>query len=105
MKQKSTLSKMTFLPSKKTAEFADRPSVLSLAIDLGLKLSHSCGGMGSCGTCRVIVKSDLTKLEERNEVEMLIAEDRKFEDEERLACQTRAFSGLMVEVPKSKIKT
>ncbi len=95
-------SKMSFRHRGKalpTVEFNGRPSVLELAISHRLPLEHSCGGMGTCGTCRVIVRSELEQLPPRTEVELEIANDREFEPRERLACQTQAVDGLEVEIP------
>ncbi|MGE3974074.1 MAG: 2Fe-2S iron-sulfur cluster-binding protein [Bdellovibrionales bacterium] len=93
---------MIFLPSKKSIEFRDGESVLELAIAHKVRLAHSCGGMGSCGTCRVFVRSDLNKLSPRTDIEVEMSKDRQFVENERLACQTKAFDGLIVEVPKKK---
>lgn len=83
--------------------FDGRPSVLELAISNQLPLETSCGGMGTCTACRVFVKSDLTKMPERTEVEAEMARDRDFEARERLGCQLEAYDGLEVEIPtKSK---
>jgi ferredoxin len=82
-----------------SVEFTGKPTVLELALSKKLPLEHSCGGMGTCGTCRVIVCSDLAQLPERNEVELEIARDRDFAPQERLACQLEAYDGLTVELP------
>ncbi len=52
-----------------------------------IPLSHSCEGMASCGTCRVIITSPTEELPERNHLEQEMADDRGFGPEERLACQ------------------
>ncbi len=100
MKRTKKNEAMIFLPDNITAQLTNGATVLDLAIRNDVTLSHSCGGMGSCGTCRVWIKSDLALLPPRNEVELQMAEDRSFTDEERLACQLTAFHGLCVEVPE-----
>ena len=96
-------SKVFFrIPGQRKPELVDfdgRPSVLELAISHHLPLESSCGGMGTCTTCRVFVRSDLSKMSERNEVEAEMARDREFEEFERLSCQLEAFDGLEVEIP------
>ena len=62
-------------------------SLLELCIKNKIPISHSCEGMASCGTCRVIILSNIEKLPIRNELENDMAEDRNFKDNERLACQ------------------
>jgi ferredoxin len=90
---------IVFLPSEKTCRIQAETSVLEVALKNKVEISHSCGGMGSCTTCRVLVQSDLTQLPERNELEQEIAEARGFSAEERLSCQLPPLAGLVVKVP------
>jgi len=72
-------------------------SQLELAIDKKIDLNHSCGGYGTCGTCRVIVDNHVD-LPARNEIELEMANDRGFSPNERLACQTICDRPLNVKV-------
>lgn len=99
MTDKRGASKVFFENPSRSIEYSGRPCVLELAISADLPLNHSCGGMGTCGTCRIIVKSDLTQLRERNEIEKEMASDRQFTSCERLACQLEAVDGLIAEIP------
>ena len=94
---------MSFLPSGKTLSIQGYETVLALALDHDLDIGHSCGGMGSCTTCRVIVESPLKNLAPRNEVEEEMAEMKGFSEKERLACQLQPYSGLIVRIPKGKL--
>lgn len=76
-------------------------SVLEVALNHGLEISHSCGGMGSCTTCRVIVVKNPQPLPPRNELEQDIAEMRNFPENERLSCQLAPSPGLVVRIPES----
>lgn len=76
-------------------------TLLDVAIRLKLPLQHSCGGMGTCGTCRVLVREGLNHLPPPGEVENEIIQDRGFVNSERLACQNEPQDGLVVEVPPS----
>lgn len=78
-------------------------SVLSAALAAHIQIPHSCGGMGTCGTCRFIVRAGLDLLEPRNEVESEMAMDRGFRPDERLACQSLACEGLHFELPIQKV--
>lgn len=71
-----------------------RGSVLDLALKLKIEISHSCGGHGTCGTCRVFI--DSIPLAARNEIEAEMAADRQFADNERLSCQVEACAGLKI---------
>ncbi len=69
-------------------------TVLEAVLASGVNLNHSCGGMGSCGTCRILVESPVGELCGRNELEQEMAQSRGFLDQERLACQLTAIPGL-----------
>ena len=91
---------LLFLPSGKRASFDSSPTVLELALKQGVALAHSCGGMGSCGTCLVRIESDLTLIPGRESPELEMAEDRGFAACERLACQLTAHDGLIARTPE-----
>lgn len=73
---------------------AEGLSILEGLLSHGVEVSHSCGGHGSCGTCRVVILRG--KLEPRNETEAELAKDRGFTDAERLACQTPLVAGVKI---------
>jgi ferredoxin len=62
-------------------------SLLQRILDLKIPISHSCGGNGTCGTCRLIVIEGAENLSPREDHEIEFAESRGFSDTERLACQ------------------
>lgn len=74
-------------------------SVLEAILAQKYPINTSCGGMGSCGTCRVIVIEGAELLGERTELEQEIAEARGFKPNERLACQITPCSGIKLSVP------
>ncbi len=82
----------------------DSETLLELALRTKIPIHHSCGGMGTCGTCRVIITKGGELLPPPNEVEIEMIKDRGFEHQERLACQIPATPGVEVEVPL-KVKT
>lgn len=94
-----TAKGIVFQPLEKSCEIGDAESVLEVALENEIEISHSCGGMGSCTTCRIIVESPVGDLPPRNELEQDIADMRGFEPEERLACQLPPSPGLVVRVP------
>ena len=79
-------------------------NLLDLFLNNNVEISHSCEGNATCGTCRVIVKSDLSVLPARQALEQEIADERKFNDDERLSCQLCPFNGLVVSIPPVKGK-
>jgi adenylate cyclase len=69
----------------------DDPDLTLLQISLkhGIPHVHECGGYARCSTCRVMVHAGLENVLPRNGEERLLAERKAFEDNVRLACQTR----------------
>jgi len=72
-------------------------SLLEGILALGLEVSHACGGMGSCGTCRVRILSEVT-LPPRNDLEEERAQELGFSEETRLSCQLPCLDGLEIAV-------
>lgn len=100
-----TTKSIRFLPVDKTCVIKNEESVLAVALKHGVELAHSCGGMGSCTTCRVFVVDSPTPLPERGELEQEIADSRGFRDDERLSCQLPPVPGLVVRVPADGAST
>lgn len=71
-------------------------SVLDTAIRAGIAIDHTCGGNATCGTCVVNVIAGLDQLPAREDLELEMAEDRGFNNHERLACQIKPIAGLIV---------
>lgn len=71
-------------------------TVLEALIKAKIKINHSCGGMGTCGTCAVDVLQGFEKLGEKTEQEIEISESRQWGERERLCCQIHAQDGLIL---------
>ena len=91
--------KMFFQPTGRQVTIRNEESILDLAIRAKIPIAHSCGGMGSCGTRRVLVTDGLAAITPRNELEEEMASSRGFNENERLACQTLPNDGLVVKIP------
>ncbi|MGE4131256.1 MAG: 2Fe-2S iron-sulfur cluster-binding protein [Bdellovibrionales bacterium] len=94
---------ITFEPFAKQCEIDHEHSVLEVGLKHDIPIPHSCGGMGSCTTCRVLVESPLADLPPRSEIESDLAEMRGFTEAERLACQLEPVPGLVVRLPDSSL--
>jgi 2Fe-2S ferredoxin len=90
-----------FLPQDMLCEIEGAESVLEVALRNDLDIGHSCGGMGSCTTCRIVVEKSVDSLPPRNELEEDIATMRGFSDQERLSCQLPPLNGLVVRIPET----
>jgi ferredoxin len=62
-------------------------TILDIAVENSVEIAHSCGGMGSCGTCRIRLHADSGLVPAVEEVEAEMAIDRGFLADERLSCQ------------------
>ncbi len=90
------MAKILFLPTNKEVVVRGEENVLLVALRNRIPIATACGGSGSCGTCRVFVKCET--LPARNDVEQMMAEDRNFKSDERLACQIEPIDGMIVTV-------
>lgn len=100
------VKKQKFIFNDRDVEAKVKPgdTLLDAALRARLPLHHSCGGMGTCGTCRVVVIEGLKKLPPPNDIEQEIINDRGFSPSERLACQNEPKEDLIVEVPQRLLK-
>jgi len=64
-------------------------TLLEHSLENGITHCHACGGNARCSTCRVLVLEGAENLPPRNEAEALLAKQKGFDDNIRLACQTR----------------
>lgn len=78
---------------------SDGMSLLDLCQKNKVNIDHSCEGMASCGTCRVIITQGLSDLPPRNALEQEMADDRGFAPEERLACQLEPSTDFHFKLP------
>ncbi|MGA2386311.1 MAG: ASKHA domain-containing protein [Candidatus Bathyarchaeia archaeon] len=87
-----------FQPEGKRLTFKPDATVLEAAKETGVGIRSDCGGEGSCGKCRVIIKNHA-------EVSGVTAAEQKYlssselTDGLRLACCTRVQGNLLVMVP------
>ncbi len=85
---------ITFEPYGRRALVGKHETLLDAARQAGMPLRSSCGGEGTCGKCRLIVRTGRVDM---SPSATLTAAEVK--DGYVLACQTRALEDLVVEVP------
>ena len=85
-------------------EFDGLPgSILNLALNAGIDVDHSCGGVCACSTCHIIVKQGIGSCNEANEDEEDMLDLAPGLDlNSRLACQCvpDGTQGVIVEIPE-----
>ncbi len=84
------------MPGAKTVSVSKGATLLNAAVKAGVYLHSSCGGNGTCGRCRVIVKSGDCKAEESAALS-----DKEKKRGYKLACMTSVYGDMTVEVPAS----
>ena len=90
------MPRVLFADQQKTGEFPAGKTLLSAAIDLGVVISHVCGGDGACGTCRVEVVEGWSNLTEPTPDETY----KELEAPHRLSCQSKLTGDVIVKVAK-----
>ncbi len=83
------MTEINFIEDKIVTEEDLNLSLLQIALKNEIPHVHACGGHARCSTCRVIVLKNLENLLPRNDAESKLAATKGFEDNIRLACQTR----------------
>ena len=96
-----TEKEILFLPQEIRCRIRSEDSVLEVALKNGIEIPHSCGGMGSCTTCRIFVERCDEELPPRSELELDITSQRQFAANERLSCQLPPLKGLVVRIPET----
>lgn len=74
--------------------FIESENLLNLLNAHKISINQSCGGFGTCTTCRVVILKNNERLHDRNELELERAQERRFKINERLACQIEVDSDL-----------
>lgn len=92
--------KITFLPDEKNIEVNKGTTILEALKRAGINIGTPCGGKGICGKCKALVNKGVTEAT-LIEKELLLGEE--IEKGFRLACQTKLFKDIVIEIP-SKIR-
>lgn len=90
--------------TEQSFRYRENQTVLDVALENKIRIATSCGGMGTCGTCRVEVLEAPAGFDERNEIECEMAKERGFSEGERLACQLTIQPGLKVRIPETSVE-
>lgn len=90
------MPRVTFADAEKTGEFPAGKSLLSVAGELGVRVSHVCGGDGACGTCRIEIVEGWDHLTAPTPDETY----KELEPPFRLSCQAKLNGDVVVKVAK-----
>jgi ferredoxin len=78
---------VNFTPLGISAEARPDETVLDAARRADAPIGNSCGSVGVCGRCRVLVLAGTENLSPPTMIEIRVATQRGFAADERLACQ------------------
>lgn len=94
------LIKVTFKPDNVDILVKRGANLLETALDAGVHIAASCGGEGTCGTCRVKIESGETESKRTNQVS-----PKEYDSGVRQACITKLLSASTIYVlPESRIE-
>ena len=90
------MPRLIFIDEGKEADYPEGKRLLDCAMEMGVKVSHVCGGDGACGTCRIEVISGWDNLTPQTPDEIY----KELEAPYRLSCQSRLRGDVVVKVAK-----
>lgn len=90
------MPRVTFEDESKSGEFPAGKTMLSIAGELGVKVSQVCGGDGACGTCRIEICQGWQNLTPPTPDETY----KELEAPYRLSCQAKLAGDVVVKVAK-----
>lgn len=88
------MPRVTFADAAKEGEFPAGRTMLSIAGELGIRVSQVCGGDGACGTCRIEVVEGWEHLSPPTPDETY----KELEAPHRLSCQSKLMGDVVVRV-------
>lgn len=87
---------VTFQDEARSCPCPSGKTLLQCALDMGVSVSHVCGGDGACGTCRIEVVEGWDGLSPQTPDETYKELDPPY----RLSCQARVIGDVIVKVAK-----
>ena len=93
--------KVVFLPQRQSGFFEAGTTVRDAALELGIVIESTCAGMGTCGTCKVIIKEGLCPPSDSDRTQLSTHE---LEAGARLSCRTVVNGHLSCFIPQSALQ-
>ncbi len=91
---------LTILSNSRPILFKGRVNVLEILNVNKISIGQSCGGNGTCTTCRISILKGLEHLPPRTELENERSAERNFLENERLACQVEISESIEIDIPE-----
>jgi ferredoxin len=93
------LPKISFQPANVTIEVAAGSNIRDAGITAGVEIPSTCGGVGSCGLCKVKITGGADVLGAMTALEVGKLGNVFFITKERLSCQTTVAGDVSCEIP------
>lgn len=93
------MPKIEFQPSGKQVEIAPGQNLRQVGLDAGVDIPSTCGGVGSCGLCKVKITLGAEHLSPVTDIEKGKLGNVFFITKERLSCQVTASGDVSCLVP------
>ncbi len=90
--------KIKFMPQNIEVDVDPSKSLLKIATEAGLKIKSICGGIASCGECRVKIIEGDNSIPEPGKPELNMIGSSYYLDGRRLSCQVRCFGSVTVDL-------
>lgn len=90
--------KIKFVPQNIEIDVDPSKSLLKLATENGIKIKSVCGGVASCGECRVKIIEGDNSVPEPTRLELNLIGTSYYIDGRRLSCQVRCFGSVTVDL-------
>ena len=90
--------KIKFMPQNVEVDVDPSKSLLKIATEAGLKIKSICGGIASCGECRVKIIEGDNSIPEPGKPELNMIGSSYYLDGRRLSCQVRCFGSVTVDL-------
>ena len=101
--QPSSIYQVDLEPVGRRIDIPAGMTISQAAQAAGIEVVSICGGLGSCGTCRVrLISGSLSKL---TPAEMVAMSPEEIQDGFRLACQARPLSDVCIHIPPESLTT
>jgi ferredoxin len=93
------VSKVHFQPANVSIDVAPGVNLRDASLQAGLQIPSTCGGVGSCGLCKIKITSGAEHLSPMTALETGKLGNVFFITKERLACQTTVSGDVACDVP------
>jgi len=90
--------KIKFIPQNIEVDVDPSKSLMQIAVENGLKVKSLCGGVATCGECRVKIVEGENSIPEPSKLELNMIGSSYYIDGRRLSCQVHCFGSVTVDM-------